>query len=106
MDNGAQGDYWRITRIVIDIQALTAVGRIALFKDKATSDAGKPPLGMEKAFQFSFTLSELTGASNIISFIYNKIIAKAETMITKDIMGNNLATPVAVDSDIAFGSVV
>lgn len=106
MTNGAEGNYWRIINITIDRQNLKAHAQIALFKDQATSTAGKPPLGMIKTFHFTFTVMELTTSMNIISYVYGKIVAIAETMITKDVLGNDLDVPVAFDPDIAGGTPV
>lgn len=106
LPNGAQGNYWRILSIVIDRQAFVATGRIALFKDKAASDAGKPPLGMVKSFNFTFQVSDIVGSTNIISLIYSKITTKAETLITHSITGELLDPPVPFDPDLAGGTPV
>lgn len=104
--SGVTGNYWRVTSITIDRQNKFCIGRIGLFKDKATSDAGGIPLGAVKSFQFAFTLSELAAATNIIAFAYSKIVAYAEEEISYDINGNLLDTPVPRDPDIAGGVMV
>lgn len=107
LENGASGNYWRILTITLDRQNLKARGQIALFKDKATSDAGKPHLGAVKTFTFDFTVSDLLAAANVISFMYGKIRTHAETMRSVDeISGEPIDPPVATDPDIAFGLMV
>lgn len=106
LKNGSIGNYWRILDITLDRQNFKATGRIALFKDKATSDAGKPHLGEIKTFAFTFTIPELVGVTNVIAYMYGKIITKAQSLITMDILGNILDTPVVFDPDLASGTMV
>lgn len=103
LNNGASGDYWRITSINIDRQNLFITGTIALFKDAATSASGGTPLGCVKSFQFPFTIAEFLAAPNAISFIYTKIRAHVETLINYDINGNPIIPPRPYDDDLAGG---
>lgn len=103
--SGAVGDYWRILDIHIDRQSRKVNARIALFKDQAHSTAGAPPIGGIKSFFYSFTMSELLAQDNLITWVYTKIMAIAETEVTKDITGATLAEPMPFDSDIAGGTV-
>jgi hypothetical protein len=105
LPNGSEGNYWRIISISLDREALVATGRIALFKDKATSDAGLPHLGMIKTFSFNFTVAGLKAAPDVISYIYTNILAKANVMRSVDLQGNSI-TPVPNDSDINDGTLV
>ena len=68
MNNGSVGNYWRVLSVNIDRQRLTLGGRIALFKDQATSDAGGEPLGCVKVFNFPFTMLEFAATPNAIAF--------------------------------------
>lgn len=104
LPNGAVGDYWRIMDITIDRQALVIHANIALFKDQATSIAGAPPLGGFKHFRFTYTMSELTGITNVVSWVYTKILAAANVMRTVDIDGTVLGSPVPSDPDIFDGT--
>lgn len=105
--NGATGDYWRITSITLNRQNLTAIAEIALFKDAATSAAGNPPLGAYKTFNFNFTIPALLGATNVISFIYGLIMARAETVVEYNFFtGELLDEPTVVDPDLAGGTAV
>ncbi len=106
LPNGSVGNYWRIMDIHINRQGLRAMGRIALFKDAATSAAGAPPLGCVKEFRFSFTLAELAATPNLVAFVYLKIVAAAEALITHDLAGNLLETPRPSDPDLAGGETV
>lgn len=103
LSNGAVGEYWRITYIHIDRQNLRITGNIALFKDKATSDGGGPPLGAMKSFTFPFTMSEFLASTNAISFIYSKIVAYAASEISYDINGDPIDPPRPRDADLAGG---
>lgn len=103
LPNGASGNYWRITSIYIDRQGLSCTGRIALFKDASTSASGAPPLGVSKVFSFPLVLSEFFNADNVISFMYEKIIARAEETLDYDINGNPIDPPRYVDPDLAEG---
>jgi hypothetical protein len=105
LPNGITGNYWRLTNISFDRDALSASARIALFKDKATSDSGAPHLGLVKHFSFTFTVPELISTTNVLAYIYGKIRSIAETPINKDIAGN-LIDVVPFDNDIANGTMV
>lgn len=102
-NNGSVGNYWRILSINIDRQALHITGRIALFKDQATSNAGGQPLGCIKVFTFPFTMSEFLASANAVTFIYTKIITYAAETIAFDINGDPIDPPMARDADLAGG---
>lgn len=106
LNNGTSGNYWRILQIVIDREAYIARGRIGLFKDAATSAAGGTHLGLVKSFEFTFTMGEIAGVTNIINYMYGKILDKANTMVTIDLTGATLGSPIPFDSDIAGGTLV
>lgn len=103
LPSGVSGDYWRITTIAIDRQNFIIKAQVGLFKDAAASAANKPHMGLVKTFEFPFTMVEFLAAPNAISFVYSKIIAKAETMITHTFDGTELPEPVAYDQDLAGG---
>lgn len=104
--NGATGDYWRIIDISIDRQNLRISGRLALFKDAATSAAGAPPPGGKKTFHFDLVMSEFIAYPDVISFMYSKIMAYAESTIDYDINGSPIDPPRYREPDIVGGSVV
>lgn len=101
--NGSSGDYWRILDIHIDRQNLKLSGRIALFKDAATSAAGSPPLGAEKIFHFPLVMADFLAAPNAVSFMYGLITADAESLVTMDMNGNVIDPAIAKDPDLAGG---
>jgi len=104
--SGSVGNYWRITTITIDRQNLKIIGEIALFKDKDASDAGKSPMGAYKKFRFPLVLSEIAPPTNLINYMYGKIIAAAAVPVTHDILGNQLETPTVADPDLHGGEIV
>lgn len=103
LPNGTQGNYWRILSITFNRETLVCTGKIGLFKDKATSDAGGTHLGIVKNFSFPFSTSDLIGSTNLIALVYTRILEKANTMVTKDLEGKDLNTPVPMDQDLAGG---
>lgn len=104
LPNGVIGNYWRILSIVLDRESCVATGRIALYKDKATADAGGTHLGVIKSFTFSFTVQELLASPDAITYAYSKIIARANAQITVSVTGETLDTPRAADPDLAGGT--
>lgn len=103
LPNGVTGDYWRITTIHIDRQNLRVAGQVALFLDQAASNTGKQPIGAHKTFRFPFVAAEIAPPTNLIAYVYGKIIAQAEAVITKDIRGNDLPEPTTFDPDLTGG---
>jgi len=103
LPNGVSGDYWRITTITIERQRLRLKGQIALFLDAQASDDGRPPVGAEKSFEFPLVLAEIAPPTNLIAYMYGKIIAAASVVVTKDILGNDLEVPTTVDPDLTGG---
>lgn len=104
MNNGSVGNYWRVLSVNIDRQRLTLSGRIALFKDQATSDAGGEPLGCVKVFNFPFTMLEFAAAPNAIAFLYGKVVAYAASTIAFDIDGTPIDPPRPRDADLVGGT--
>lgn len=103
LKSGITGEYWRILSITFDRENLVATAQIGLFKDKAASDAGKTHLGLIKNYRFSYLITDLSMPSNIITFIYTKIVDIAETEVSVDITGEPLDEPGPFDPDIAGG---
>jgi len=79
LDNGASGDYWRITRETYNKLAGHCVCLVALFKDKAHSDAGKPPLKEDKSYTVKVTKQEMAGDRTVLC--YTKIKQKAASQV-------------------------
>jgi len=103
LSNGVTGNYWRITSILIDRQRMRVRGQIALFLNAESSAAGNQPIGAEKAFAFPLVLAEIAPPTNLIAYVYGKIIAAASVPVTTDILGNPLPEPTTVDPDLTGG---
>lgn len=103
LPSGIEGNYWRLLNMNFNRQTMQATAIIALFKDKAASDAGKPNIGYEKTFQWTFSPSDLAGNINVVAAIYNKIKITSETEVTKDSIGRLLLNPKPFDEDLANG---
>lgn len=103
LPSGVTGDYWRITIITIDRQRLKIKGQIALFINAAASNEGKTPIGAYKSFEFPLVMEEIAPPTNLIAYVYGKIIAAASVVVTKDFAGNDLAVPSTIDPDLTGG---
>jgi hypothetical protein len=101
--NGASGNYWRIEHLIVDRRAGKVLGDLALFKDQSTAQSGAPHLGLVKRFTFDLNMVELLAAPNVVTYMYSKIMQKAEELRTHDLLGHALAEPVVTDPDIAGG---
>lgn len=106
LPSGATGNYWRITNIFIDRQNFKIVGEIALFKDAAASAAGNLPMGGHKKFKFNLVMAEIAPPTNLIAYMYGKIQAAADVVITKDLLGNDLPQQTTADPDLSGGTPV
>lgn len=72
LPSGATGEYWKIISVVADRSKLELTCRIALFKNKEASDAGKPHLGLVHSFTKPITKTE--SEDNLVekSYVYIK----------------------------------
>lgn len=102
LSNGAVGNYWRIISITTNRMTMEVEWVMALFKDKETSQAGAAPLGALKKFVFKCTREQV--GSDLTQLGYEKIRAKCEAMVTRNLRGELLDTPVRFDDDIANGT--
>lgn len=106
LPNGAVGNYWRILDIHIGLQSKKVDGTIGLFKDRATSQAGDPPLGGVITFSFPLVVADLVSAENVITWVYTKIMEIAETEVSVDITGAPIDPPAPRYPDIAGGTII
>jgi hypothetical protein len=106
LPNGVSGNYWRITAIKIDLMRLSepfqTTFTIALFVDKAASDAGKTPIFSKKQYTFEFTRTELISGA-IAAIGQQKILDKASSMVDP-LFG--IGSAHAFDSDLSDGEIV
>lgn len=100
LSSGVSGNYWKIICEYYDRNSGRIEFFIALFKDKAASDAGKNHLGIVKKFCTSITREE--ASSNRTAFGYNFIRTKSASMVTPISGGSQ----VVYDTDLANGEMV
>lgn len=74
LENGASGEYWKITNIEVDKKGLKASFTITLWKNKQYSDNGAPAIGTSYIFSSSFTKQQLSG--DLFALGYATIKAK------------------------------
>ena len=91
--NGMSGNHWSISEVWINAKELKSYVIINLFKDKATKDAGNPPLPIYKRhiwdgadFPFDEDALKVVGASDR-TISYAKIKA---TPMPQDENGNDI----------------
>lgn len=94
LGNGTSGDYFKITRIIVDKNQMKMVCQLELFLDEA--HATSEPMGFRKIFHFDVTDEELTG--DIVALGYNKITAYANQVVS---VGDNGSPDILQDADIA-----
>lgn len=85
MDNGAQGNYWRITSIEVNRLSMRAKFSIDLFCSKQHSIDKKPSLNFKKGFEGKFTKEQLS--SDLMSLGYTFIKAQVITCSDLDLEG-------------------
>jgi hypothetical protein len=61
LPSGSSGNYWKIISVSVDRVKLELSAKIALFKDKDSSDQGKKPLGLVHTFSGIQTKEALSG---------------------------------------------
>ena len=100
---GVTGSYWKIINITVDKRNSKITGSLALYVNKAASDAGFQPLPFSKTFSLPLVPSEIAPPVDLIEYAYIKIQENANQIISEDPMGNPLETPLNKDPDIANG---
>lgn len=99
LPNGASGNYWRINGLIVDPVTKQIMYVMALFKDKAHSDSGKPNLGVGKKYSFSLSDNQLNG--NLRELGYNLIKAKAASLVDQlGLDGKPTGQQVPFDADL------
>lgn len=98
--NGASGEYWKITSVIVDKISMSCTYQVSLYLSKGISIEKKPSLGLVKTYRFEMTPEELRG--NLVSIGYAKIKAKAEEMICLH-FGTLDETQHPFDADLANG---
>ena len=73
MDNGFEGDYWKITSIALNKQNLIVDASLGLYKSKAFAD--KPGLRPEKIVNVRFKIQKEKAGDDLIKLAYEHIHA-------------------------------
>lgn len=87
LPSGVQGEYWKIISATVDRDNLKLTVAVALFKDKATSDAGKKHLGV--IHRFTGSVTEQQSLSSLVEIGYAMI--KAQCAVNPLPMINRIA---------------
>lgn len=97
--SGVVGNYWRITRLNIDVDQSTGNITLGLFIDSTHGNDGSKAI-FSKVYTFPITLAGL--ASGSIANAYVNILAKANSVVP-NIEGSGTHT---FDTDLAGGTIV
>lgn len=98
LKDGTSGEYWAITHFNLNKKDKKIEYTVELYVNKLKKDEGKAPMPLSKSKKFA--LSDLEILGNLMEIGYQKIKADAAIMITHDIMGNLLASPIPKDPDL------
>lgn len=99
LPSGVVGNYWRLTRLDIDVNQGLGSLTLGLFLDSSHGNDGSKSL-MSKTYNFPITLSQL--ASGSISNAYVNILAKANSSVPNI---SDSGTHI-FDTDLAGGTIV
>lgn len=100
--SGAVGEFWKISKINVDLLAGTAQVTLSLYINVASFQAGKSPLSMSKVYNLTLSNSDIA-AGDLRDMIWTKIKAKAATVIDIDISGQSIS-PRSYDPDLVGGT--
>lgn len=103
LKSGAVGEFWKITAVNMDLLTGRLSVRLSLYINQTAFNTGKSPLSMSKIYELSIAPSDLTGGGDIRDVVWDKVKAKASSLVSKDLLGDDI-TPVAFDPDIDGGA--
>lgn len=83
LPNGAYGNYWKITKIMLDKQTMIANCTLSLFTSQTQTNGAS--LGFNKVYRIPVTKQQLAG--DLISLCYAGIKAQSITKSDEDILG-------------------
>lgn len=72
LDSGASGNYWKLTKFMIDAQALRLQAQLELFLNQEKADSAAPSLD-SIGFSMDLTKEQLCG--NLVALMYGFIKA-------------------------------
>lgn len=100
LKNGVTGNYWKITKINIDIEQLKTTIEISLYLDSTFGNDGVTTPIFRKTYSTNVTLQQIMNGS--VANLYNNILAKANTSVPNfNAEGTHL-----FDTDLAGGTIV
>lgn len=92
LPSGATGEYWKVVQVSADRLKSELSCKIALFKDKASSDAGKKHLGFVISCSSVFNKQQLSGDLTALAYQMVKGKCLQENPPVLDVMiKNNLS---------------
>lgn len=100
LKNGVVGDYWKLTKLSIDLVALTTNFELSLYLDSTHGNDGVSGPIYRKQYSTNVTLAQIMSGS--VAGLYSNILAKANTMVPTLGGGDDHV----FDSDLAGGSIV
>lgn len=100
LKSGVVGNYWKITKLNIDLVALTTMIEISLYLDSTHGNDGVSGPIFKKTYSTSVTLSQIMSGS--VTNLYTNILAKANTSVPNLLdSGTHIFDP-----DLAGGTIV
>lgn len=100
LKSGVSGNYWKITKLNIDLVALVTTIEISLYLDSTHGNDGVSGPIFKKTYITSVTLQQIMQGS--ITNLYNNILAKANSLVPN--VGSD-GTHI-FDTDLAGGTIV
>lgn len=100
LKNGVTGNYWKITKLNIDMILLVTTIEISLYLDSTHANDGVSSAIFKKSYVTSVTLQQIMSGS--IAGLYVNILARANSQIP-DLIGDGHHT---FDTDLAGGTIV
>lgn len=95
LPSGVSGEYWKVIQVSADRLGLKLSAKIALFKDKAASDAGKQHLGLILSTEKQYTKEQLAGDLTALAYLMFKdkaanpnLVLNSDNMIRVNLQGS------------------
>lgn len=100
LKNGITGNYWKITKLNLDLVLLTTTIEMSLYIDSVHGNDGVSSPIYKKVINATITLQQVMSGS--VPGIYNNILAKANTQVPNILdEGTHI-----FDADLAGGTIV
>ena len=79
LPSGVTADYWRVTRVTLDVVNESALVVLSLYVNKAARDAGMQPV---QSFDYAFPFAPFVADADARSVAYEVIAAPAPSVVT------------------------